>query len=81
MSSSTVAAASWPQFRRIRGQVGPADRVLSRMHESLRSEQNLALTGAIPQPYELVLPGLRVHFDDLWHTWDGDGSSEQPRRA
>jgi len=65
-----LSVASWPQFRRIRGQVGPAPHVFSTLHEVLRLEETLTLSEAEPQPFTLTLPGIRMHFADLWSTWD-----------
>jgi hypothetical protein len=73
MTCARISAGSWPQFRRIRGQIGPAPEVLSRIHERLRAEQGLTLTTARPHPFTLVIPGLRLDFRDLWNTWEEGG--------
>lgn len=65
-----VSIASWPQFMRVRAQIGPAPRVISKMHEVLRAEEGHVLDGVTPHSVMVDLPGLRMHFEDLWNIID-----------
>jgi len=65
-----LSVASWPQFKRVRAQIGPAPRVLSKLHELLRSEEQLTLATAKPHPVTVEFPGCQMHFENLWNTWD-----------
>jgi hypothetical protein len=67
VSSPYVSIASWPQFRRIRAQVGPDPQVISKMHEVHRAEERLVLTNVTPHAVTVDLPGLRMHFENLWN--------------
>jgi len=65
-----LSVASWPQFRRVRLQVGPAPSVIGRMHEALRQEEGFVLSGVMPLPVDIELQGLRLRYVDLWNKWD-----------
>jgi hypothetical protein len=68
IGSPYISIASWPQFVRVRSQIGPAAQVISKMHEVLREEEEHVLNGTTPHPVAIELPGLRLHFEDLWNT-------------
>lgn len=75
--SPYVSIASWPQFLRVRTQIGPAPQVISKMHEVLREEEGHVLNRVTPHLVTVDLPGLRMHFEDLWNALeDPDEISE-----
>jgi len=71
-----LSLATWAQFRRVRCQVGPAPQVISRMHEVLREEEGRVLSSAEPIPVTVELPGLKLHFVDLWNKWGDQNEGE-----
>ncbi|MBI3093482.1 MAG: hypothetical protein HYY97_01270 [Rhodocyclales bacterium] len=70
-----LSLATWAQFRRVRGQVGPVSQVISRMHEVLREEECMVLSNTEPISVTVELPGLKLHFIDLWTRWDDQKES------
>ncbi len=66
VTSPYLTIASWPQFLRIRTQIGPSTRVISKMHEVHRAEESLVSTNSTPYPVTIDLPGLRLRFENLW---------------
>jgi len=70
LQSPLVSIASWPQFKRVRGQIGPVPQVISKMHEVLRQEEGHVMDEAVPHQVTVELPGLRMSFENLWNTLD-----------
>lgn len=68
--SPYLSLASWPQFTRLRLQIGPAPRVISKLHELMRNEENLVLAKVEPIPLTIKIQGLTITFADLWNKWD-----------
>ena len=69
--SKDVAICVWPQFVRLRYEVGPADDVFRSLHDRMQSEKQRAIT-TIPLPHELSAAGSRVVFEDLWRLHSGE---------
>jgi len=85
LTSELISIASWPQFKRVRAQVGPVPRVISTLHEVLRAEEQLVLKKVTPIPVTIDMPGLRMSFENLWNDMDTpetfDAQSSEPRPA
>lgn len=64
--NNNLAISTWPQFLRIRHEVGPADRVLSRMFEKAKAEEigNAAVSA---HPYEMHSCGQVIRFENMWN--------------
>ena len=65
--SESLAIANWPQFMRTRCEVGPAVRVFSELHKTLRCRMNEA---AKIQPLSIIVQvsGNSVTFEGLWNS-------------
>lgn len=70
LTNPYLSIATWSQFKRVRGEIGPAPRVLSRIHELLRDEEQLSLANGKPHPATIELRDFKMHFEDLWISWD-----------
>jgi len=66
---ANLALANWPQFVRVRFEVGPADRVFHDIHTMLRSEADKKIE-VQPLPVEITVAGQPVRFEDLWSSFD-----------
>jgi hypothetical protein len=62
---SHLAIANWPQFARVRFQLGPVAHVLREMHERFCSEATKTVIGT-PVPMETTVLGRSLRFEDLW---------------
>lgn len=77
LTNPYLSIATWSQFQRVRGEIGPAPRVLSKIHELLRDEEQLSLANVKPHPATVQLRDFTMHFEDLWTSWDdGDVKGE-----
>jgi len=65
--SASLAIANWPQFVRMRLEVGPAERVFRELHQTLRHRMNEAAT-IQPLSITVQVSGYSVIFDGLWNT-------------
>jgi len=65
-----LAMAVWPQFARVRMEMGPSQRVLRDIHARLLEEH-----GQVPDvealPTSLRVAGATLHIHDLWNRADG----------
>lgn len=68
VTSPYLTITSWPQFLRIRTQIGPSPRVISKMHEVHRAEEEFVSANVTPHPVSIDLPGLRLRFENFWFT-------------
>lgn len=67
--SEALAIANWPQFVRMRCEVGPAERVFSELHQTLRRTMNE--TAAIePVSVTIQVSGCSVTFHGLWNIYN-----------
>jgi hypothetical protein len=64
-TNSLLALANWPQFYRVRSEVGPAKRVFYGMHRALRAEKN-QVVNTRAMPVEVKVAGHSIRFEDLW---------------
>lgn len=78
LTNPYLSIATWPQFKRVRGEIGPAPRVLSKMHELLREEEQLSLTNRTPHPATVSLRDFEMHFEDFWNSWDDSDLKGEP---
>lgn len=60
-----LAVGVWPQFARIRTQTGPERKVLSRIHNQLREEQNRKLAQG-PLSYQVGIADKLLVYEDVW---------------
>lgn len=68
VQSSWLSVATWPQFRRLRGGLGPAPLVFSKLHELLREEEQKSLAGYKSLDYTVCLSdGKALKFTGLWY--------------
>lgn len=68
VTNPLLSVASWPQFCRVRLEIGPDENVLDRIHEVLRNEESGAQVEFTPIPYEICLSqGERMVLQDLWN--------------
>lgn len=61
-----LAVATWPQFTRLRYEVGPAASVISEIHSRLRGELSTEVERT-PMRHELSLGGHTFVFEDIWN--------------
>jgi hypothetical protein len=67
-----LAIANWPQFLRVRRELGPVPLVFPKMHSALQSEA-AATVAVVPIPAEYTIDGVVLRFEDLWnHSQDDD---------
>lgn len=78
LTNPYLSIATWPQFKRVRGEIGPAPRVLSKIHELLREEEELSLTNRTPHPATVSLRDFETHFEDFWNSWDDRDLKGEP---
>lgn len=69
--NSQLAIANWPQFCRLRTQIGPSANVLSDLHTALKAEMKDTVQ-ATPLPFTLKVAGVSIQFDDLWNSLKGE---------
>lgn len=67
-----LAVCNWPQFVRVRHEIGAADMVFRRMHEVIGLEMD-AVAETRPMPVTLKIGGTSVRFEDLWEAVVRDG--------
>lgn len=66
--SPFLSVASWPQFCRVRMEVGPKDSIFDSLHRALREEEDLSPREFTPAPYALKLSGGEcLIFENLWY--------------
>lgn len=63
-----LAVATWPQFSRVRYEVGPAKRVFQKIHQVLKGEMALSVK-CNPVPVTILVAGETIHFENLWATF------------
>lgn len=77
VSSPFLSVASWPQFCRVRSEIGPADEVFGRIHEVLREEESVTSQSFEPWPYEIRLSeGEVIVLENIWNS-QREGGEEQ----
>lgn len=77
-SDPDLACGSWPQFVRLRLDIGPKEEVLSEVHRRLLEESDLVIN-AVPVPTDFQIGGMHVRFADWWQKVDA-GVSDRERR-
>lgn len=66
---SDLALCSWPQFVRLRYEVGPATNVFKSLHEKIQAESTRRINKE-PLRHELNVAGQIIVFQDLWNLYD-----------
>lgn len=64
-----LAVANWPQFMRTRMEVGPAERVIKTIFDTLKSQENDKVNSK-PLPFKISLLNKTFHFEDLWSAFE-----------
>lgn len=86
-SSVDVASSTWPQFVRLRHDLGPASKVFSELHRRIAAESTYPVERD-PIPHEVVVQGQRIVLEDVWNSFkeevalsaNSDPGSETPSR-
>jgi hypothetical protein len=61
-----LAMAVWPQFARVRMEIGPSERALRDIHLQLL-EQYGQVPDVVPMPASLSVAGTTIYIHDLWN--------------
>lgn len=69
LTNEHIAACNWNQFVRLRYEVGPAERVLSEIHDRVFSERS-RVAPRRPLPYSFEIDGRMICFEDMWSAAD-----------
>jgi hypothetical protein len=69
--SKELSVCAWPQFVRLRYEVGPAEHVIDSLHHRIQEEKSYAIPMK-PMPHEIVAAGQRIEFEDLWNSFDDE---------
>jgi hypothetical protein len=72
VKSRDLAVCSWPQFVRLRYEVGPAENVFQSLHGKIQTENAYPINKQA-LPHEILAGGQRISFEDLWNLY-GDES-------
>ena len=67
--SSKVTACAWPQFVRLRYEIGPAEHVFERISDGVGRELESPVQ-LKPIPHEISVGGRVIRFADLWNGHD-----------
>jgi hypothetical protein len=67
--STNVTACVWPQFVRLRYEIGPAERVFEQIADGAARERELPVH-LTPIPHEISVGGQVIKFADLWNGYD-----------
>jgi hypothetical protein len=65
MRNNSVAVATWPQFVRLRTEVGPAWSVLSELHSRIKEEVGM-IYPSVAIPYASKFSSVEINFEDIW---------------
>jgi hypothetical protein len=65
IKSDNLAIANWPQFVRHRFEIGPGEKVISKIFSILKSKEYKKIV-ATPLPYEFLIGESILRFEDLW---------------
>ncbi len=66
VENSSLAAATWPQFVRLRYEIGPASSVFSSLYSAIVAE-SVGEVSVRPIPFDLETCGTVVKFKNLWN--------------
>lgn len=66
VQNERLAVTTWPQFLRLRHEIGPADQVISLLHVKARAEAmgNISVSAL---PYEMHTCSEIVRFENMWN--------------
>jgi len=68
-SDTDLAFSTWPQFVRLRFQVGPVEHVLDKLHAALLNERDTAVKVTVI-PHEITVGDQRILFQNYWYGFD-----------
>ncbi len=69
ISNENLAIANWPQFLRIRYELGPVDRVFHRLFEILRLKMHEEVI-VRPIPMSIRVAEHSINYEDMWNAFD-----------
>lgn len=72
--NQNIAISTWPQFARLRFEVGPVDDVFAAIHRRLQ-EESTACLATVPHPVTITVKGKEILFKDFWQGFE-DGHGE-----
>jgi hypothetical protein len=75
LRNKNLAIANWAQFRRIRHETGPTDRVFHQIFNTLREEMNKTAVSQ-PLPVTIEVSEKSITFEDIWNAFDTDDGGE-----
>lgn len=67
-SHPDLAFSTWPQFVRLRFQIGPVEEVFDKLHAALLKERRTSLQ-SMAIPHEISLDGQRILFENNWYAF------------
>jgi hypothetical protein len=67
IKTDSLAIANWPQFIRNRFNIGPDERVIHKLFESLKAESKDKISPK-PLPHSFTISDIIVNYEDLWVT-------------
>lgn len=70
--AACLAMAVWPQFARVRMEIGPSERSLRDLHARLLEEYG-KVPEIHPMPASIQVTGATLHIHDLWNRTDDGG--------
>jgi hypothetical protein len=71
----SLALANWPQFLRMRAQIGPSKRVINDLHQKLWEEMEVQVK-CKSIPLEISTQSHTIRFEDLWNSLDEESSKD-----
>lgn len=67
--SKELSVCTWPQFVRLRYEIGPAEHVIDSLHRQIQKEKSYTIPMK-PMRHEIIAAGQRIEFEDLWNSFD-----------
>lgn len=65
--SEDIAMCNWPQFQRNRAEIGPADKVISKLYTVIKEQAKENIIKTIAMPVTFECSDVSLHFEDLWN--------------
>lgn len=75
-NAPTLGMATWPQFVRVRMEVGPTERSLRDLHARLLKEYG-EVPEIHPMPTSIGVTGAILHIHDLWNRTDDEHKNQE----
>lgn len=65
LTREDVVLGNWPQFVRLRHEVGPAENVFDQLHQQVAAEAGRSISPSAV-PHELIVADTKINFKDFW---------------